>query len=127
MRPDVDPDGVFDVVVHGGPNGVSIDRNGTPIVIDHRVAADLIRNDPSYGCGPVRLLSCSTGQLDDGFAQNLANRLGVEVSAPDDLLWFWPDGQSFIGPRMGPPYTDFPDLSQPGSWRTFQPGGGTHG
>lgn len=47
---------------------------------------------------PIRLLSCSTGGVDDGFAQNLANKLGVDVLAPTDLLWVRPNGSFTIGP-----------------------------
>jgi hypothetical protein len=34
------------------------------------------------------MLSCSTGTLPDGFAQNLSNKMNKEVIAPSDILWF---------------------------------------
>lgn len=48
-------------------------------------------------CSIVRLLSCSTGSVDDGFAQQLANALGVEVEAPSDVLIVAPNGKYKIG------------------------------
>ncbi len=122
-RPDVDPDGMFDVVVHGSPDAVRYDLDGRQIMIDHRVAADLITNDANYTGGPIRLLSCNTGCRSDGFAQNLANRLGVEVTAPDNTLWYWPNGSSAIAPPRNTATGVGPNMSQPGSWQTFQPGG----
>lgn len=108
--------GKHDVVVHGSPT----DFGRTPLAwkngenFDHRVVARLIQNDPTYPGGDIRLLSCSTGQLPDGAAQNLANKMGVNVTAPDDLLWLRSNGRMSIGPN---PY------STSGSWQDFTPGG----
>lgn len=44
----------------------------------------------------IRLLSCNTGSLDNGFAQNLANRLNVDVSAPTNYLWAEPNGNYYV-------------------------------
>ena len=45
----------------------------------------------------VRLLSCNTGSTDTGFAQQLANALGVEVEAPSNILIVYPNGKYKIG------------------------------
>ena len=42
--------------------------------------------------------SCKTAALPQGFALNLANKLGVSVIAPDDYLWAYPNGFFTIGP-----------------------------
>ena len=34
--------------------------------------------------------------LDNGFAQNLANKLNVEVYAPTNYLWSTPNGNYFV-------------------------------
>ncbi len=45
---------------------------------------------------------CSTGRVDDDgncIAQELADRLGAKVSAPNDMLYVNPDGSFYIGRR----------------------------
>lgn len=100
--------------------------NGTKVLVDHRVASKLIRNSPGYNGQGIRLLSCSTGGCDTGFAQNLANKLGVPVKAPTDLLWAYPNGKLVVAPRtsLNPnsPFFNTPDLSKQGTFKTFTPG-----
>jgi hypothetical protein len=103
--------GFHDVVAHGSPASAQV--RGTSV--NHRVLANLIKRDPNYGGGPIRLCSCSTGKLDDGFARNLANKLGVDVMAPVDLLWAFPSGAMAVGPSRF-------SLSFSTGWRTFSPG-----
>ena len=108
--------GYHDVIVHGTP----LDFGRTPTSwaggtnFGHRDLANMLLHDPDYAGGAVRLLSCKTGQLADGAAQNLANKLGVDVLAPTDTLWAFPDGGLVIGP--------FPNLNT-GTFKLFVPGG----
>ena len=83
-------------------------------MIDHRTLAGIIESDTGYTGGPVRLLSCSAGALDEGIAQNLANKLGVEVIAPTDTLWIYKNGRLVIGPS---PAVDTCVLASLLSWR----------
>ena len=53
------------------------------------------------------LIACSAGQ--DNFAQALADRLGVEVTAADDIVTVNADGSLKVG------------RFRPGSWHTFAP------
>lgn len=116
-RSDVDPNGVFDVVAHGSPNKIQVHTPSGPVLVDHRVAARLIKESPGYSGQDIRLLSCSTGACENGFAQNLANKLGVNVDAPSDILWAYPDGRMVVAP-LGP---TGPLLTSPGEFRTFTP------
>lgn len=53
-----------------------------------------------YDGGDVRLLACSTGKIDDKgscIAQDLADRLGVTVTAPNGTLYVNPDGTFYVG------------------------------
>jgi len=75
----------------------------------------------------MRLLSCSTGEHYNGLAQNLANKLGVNVLAPSDLLWAYQDGklgigpaEKFIDPDSGQTLIR-PKLPHNGEWRMFKP------
>ncbi|MBR6223220.1 MAG: hypothetical protein IKQ71_07265 [Lachnospiraceae bacterium] len=57
-------------------------------------------------------MSCGTGKLNEGFAQNLANKMGVEVKAPSDTLWLFSNGKMVIGPTM---------YKNTGKWKIFYP------
>ena len=91
-RKDADANGFYDIIAHGNPISIEIQHNGQTITIDHRIAARLFKQDKQYKGQAIRLLSCSTGKLDTGFAQNLANKLNVPVQAPTDILWATPRG-----------------------------------
>jgi hypothetical protein len=91
---DVQPEpGQYTIDVHGGPDFVRIGED--------RLTADdlatLIEADPNWHGEPIRLLACETGQHADGFAQRLADRLGVTVHAPSGYLEVTPDGQVLVG------------------------------
>lgn len=116
----MDDKGQFDVVAHGNSNGVQITHNEQHIIVNHRTAARLIQNAEGYNGQPIRLLSCNTGSLDNGFAQNLANTLKVEVIAPTNYLWATPDGYYFVaGMHDG----RLPNLNDMGDFKLFVPGG----
>lgn len=97
----VKPDGdFFDVAMHGTPSAVCFGTN--TVSMDARELARIIMRDPNYrNKQSVRLLSCSTGvQPPDGsycVAEQLANILGVQVKAPDDVLNIRPDGSFYVG------------------------------
>ena len=107
-------DGYTDVIIHGAPpNKVGVLHNGEWIYLDQRSLANFLRQDAGYTGGPIRLLSCGTGSSPTGFAQNLANKIGVEVMAPSDTIWAFPSGKLTIGPDS---------FTNTGQWNTFLPG-----
>ena len=61
-----------------------------------------------------------TGSLDNGFAQNLANKLNVEVYAPTNFLWATPNGTYFVA---GKTKAGAPDMNIKGIFKLFKPGG----
>ena len=120
-RKDIDTNGFYDIIAHGSPTTIQIQHNGVTIDIDHRTAAKLFLRDKKYHGGAIRLLSCSTGKLDSGFAQNLANKLNIPVQAPTDLLWAKPNGRHYV---TGGKYVNgqlVEDHSKKGSMKTFYP------
>lgn len=119
-RTDVDANGYFDVIAHGTPNGIQITHNGQQMIVNHRTAARLIQNSDGYNGQSIRLLSCNTGALDNGFAQNLANKLNVEVYAPTNYLWSTPNGNYFVA---GMNTLRLPDMNNRGKFKLFSPGG----
>lgn len=88
----------FDVAMHGAPNAVGFGTAETNM--SPRLLASVIRHSDGWNGQKIRLLSCSTGkQLGDDycFAEELANALGVEVKAPDDILLITPSGRMSVG------------------------------
>lgn len=102
-------DGYFDFAAHGAPEYIAYGEQG--IKMSARDVARIISHNEKYHGQKVRMLSCKTGASDNGFAQQLANALGVEVEAPTDILVVYPDGRFKIG-YMGT-----------GQMKTFKPKG----
>ena len=125
-RVDVDPNGKFDIIAHGSTNSIQVVHNGSKIMINSRTAAKLIQKLPGYHGQSIRLLACSTGANKEGFAQNLANKLGVNVYAPSDMLWAYGNGQHIIA-EMSPIPDKYgnpqPDLKRLGKFIKYTPGG----
>ena len=119
-RTDVDTNGYLDVIAHGTPNGIQITHNGQHMTVDHRTASRLIQNSDGYNGQTIRLLSCNTGALDNGFAQNLANKLNVEVYAPTNYLWSTPNGNYFVA---GMNNLRLPDMNNRETFKLFSPRG----
>ena len=93
-------EGHFDVVGHGLPDAV-IDETGA--LLAPAELAERIRSTPSWEGQKVHLLSCSTGACESGFAQQLANKLGVDVLAPTEVFEVssrgniaFPEGGGFV-------------------------------
>ena len=99
---------------------MNLDTMVKHMIVDHRTAARLIQNSDGYNGQAIRLLSCNTGSLDDGFAQNLANKLNVKVSAPTNYLWATKNGDYFVA---GMTSSRMPDMKNIGYFKIFIPGG----
>ncbi|MGW3895690.1 WXG100 family type VII secretion target [Micromonospora profundi] len=118
--------GHHDVVVHGLPNGlfrpglVGADGADHPANLTHpQQIADAVRANPHYDGGPVRLVSCHTGAVapDVGVppaAQQVADALGVPVTAPTDA----------VGVDRYGPVGQTPMIRGGGEWKIFYPNGG---
>jgi hypothetical protein len=97
--------------VRGTVDDFEVIINGNAVAVDHRALAKYIRKNGG-GKQKIRLLSGGTGKREKGAAQHLANKLGVEVMAPSDLLHVFEDGSLVIGPKAN---------RNTGSWETFTP------
>ncbi|WP_455911152.1 hemagglutinin repeat-containing protein [Pseudomonas putida] len=120
-RSDIDSNGYFDVIAHGSTQKIEVVTSSGTIMADQRVVSRLIENNPAYSGQPIRLLSCDTGACDAGFAQSLANKMGVPVKAPTNLVWAYGDGKVVVAPRS-PSNPNYPDLSKQGEFKIFNPG-----
>lgn len=88
----------FDVAMHGSPTAVGFGT--TEANMSPRLLASIIRHSDGWNGQKIRLLSCSTGQQEGDnycFAEELANALGVEVKAPNDMLYIYPSGKMQVG------------------------------
>jgi hypothetical protein len=135
-RSDIDPNGSLDVIGHGSANTFQIESlkgvtgvkgvvNSATGEVDHRLLANIIKNNPEYTGQNIRLLSCSTGSCDVSLAQNLANKLNVTVEAPSDVLWATSKGDLFVSPMKqvgGVTIPTKPIWPPQGEWRIFTPG-----
>ena len=120
-----DPSGVYSVAAHGAvyTNGSSAGYIEGPNGEHYypQQLADYIKKDPNWKHQPIDLRSCSTGKGANSFAQQLANALGVNVSAPTDILLWQP---ARIQPFWATNWLSTGDVTIPnGSWQTFYSGG----
>ena len=114
--------GILTIYAHGGPNamnGPSILSKYGPSLNANQVAG-VIKQSNWNGKDPVWLKSCNTGKDPNGFAQQLANALGVTVYAPNSQVWFNIGGVVGPMPRVGGA-TGPADYSNPGQYTPFYP------
>ena len=106
-------DDFMDVCLHGTPYYTEYEHK---YILDTETLYMIISGRKDYQKQKIRLMSCSTGKADqygNCVAQQLANMLGVEVSAPIDVLNLHTDGSLSVGER--------PRLSEKDGFRTFTP------
>jgi hypothetical protein len=125
--------GYFDVIAHGvekpeaPTTKIRLQTLGRDVGVDHRTLAKLLKKQKGcYNDQPIRLLSCSTGNAPDGFAQNLANKTNKEVIAPSKTVWAGEKGELSVSSTEKT--TDilgrerlFPKEPFNGEWRNFKP------
>lgn len=98
--------GYIDLICHGTADAVGLWRNGTMDYFDHWMLALMIQSQPGFRNRPIRLLSCKTGQWDDGIAQKLADLIRVPVLAPTGSIRA--EGEQIV-------------FVDDGAWRLFTP------
>ena len=92
-------DSFEDQVIHGDKYGFEInDLEGLAAAeYSAKEFADILKSDPNYHGGNIRLISCNTGADEGIVAQTLADCLGVDVLAPNDVVIVYPDGTMKVG------------------------------
>ena len=125
-------DGYEDFGGHGKPYYIEIDTNlGVTKKSNAKQFADMLREDPSYHGGDIRLLFCNSGEKEDGFACQLAKHLHVSVVAPSEMLWVGSEvsvrgaGSLFVSDIDSLAYLWYNgvDVKESGVWRKFKPDG----
>ncbi|WP_340559009.1 hypothetical protein [Streptomyces sp. GSL17-111] len=114
--------GVHDIIIHGSPSGYFLPGHRNAAGENFNLGevhpthiADAVRNNPNYDGGPIRLVSCHSGRVNVAgeipAAQEVANQLGVTVTAPTQAVG--------VFPRLPP--GQVPKVFDDGYWRTFLP------
>jgi hypothetical protein len=115
-------EGYTDIVAHGSARTMQMTHNGKKVEVTHRTLARLLKQQRAIPDGnKIRLLSCSTGAIDKGFAQGLAHRMGVEVMAPTKILWIRESGELFIEGAKRRPFRpkEIVPNGDKGIWKSF--------
>ncbi|MGV9538719.1 hypothetical protein ACWDR9_34375 [Streptosporangium sandarakinum] len=109
-------DGAFPVFAHGGPEGVYI---GGRLLLAEEFAA-LLLNEPGLRADDVLLLAdCEVGHATSSYAQEVADRTGRVVLAPDAFYGVTKYGDGFVGSIQEAPHS----LLGRGRLRIFLPEG----
>ena len=101
-----------DICLHGEPFFTEYEHK---YKLDTETLSYIISGRRDYHYEDIRLLSCSTGKADkygNCVAQELADRLGVNVYAPIDVLNIHPDGKLTVGKKR---------MSEDEGFRMFSP------
>ena len=121
-------DGYEDFGFHCDPYSMEFAINGQTTEYSAREFADILRIDPQYHGGDIRLLACNAGAADDGFAQQLADELRVNVLAPTELLFMDESGEMFVSNNelladmwYNSTREERLRIRQTGDWRLFKP------
>ena len=110
--------GNYKVGGHGNPETVH-DSKGNPL--SPKELADKIKSDPKYKPGtPVDLLACNTGKGKNPYAERLAKELNATVNAPDNYIWYYPEGKTAVAPAKGGDLGKGIDLNNPGKMVQFK-------
>lgn len=114
-------DGEYVLDVHGSPESVGV--NGADMNASEFAA--VVKDNTSWnGTDPIRLFSCDTGATENGFAQQLADEVGVDVTAPTAPVWSMSDGsEPVVSAAEFDPVTglSYPVDPPTGEWKTFKP------
>lgn len=120
----IDPNGMLDIVVHGASNTIQLVIDGKTTNVTARFLARMLKHSNKYGAKQeIRLVSCDTGRDDFGFAQQLANKLNVNVLAPTRKYLAAYDGSYLVAGTIKKGDREFVDNNDIGYMRLFKPGG----
>lgn len=120
----IDPDGMIDIVAHGTKNTIQLVINGNTMNVTARFLARMLKHSMKYGKKQeIRLVSCNTGRDDFGFAQQLANKLNVNVLAPTRKYLAADDGSYIVAGTIKIGNKEYVDNNDIGYMKLFKPGG----
>lgn len=126
--PDADQAFSCDVPVYPGEYVLDTHGNAATVSVDGAELtatdfAEVVAHETNWNGEPIRLFSCNTGEEVGGFAQQLADELGIQVTAPTETVWSVEGGTPIIGNAVFDPVTGLygPPAPSSGEWLTFMP------
>lgn len=124
-------DGFEDVACHADPNHFGFVDPETGESVQGDVGASFlarrIKESGKYNGGPIRLIACESGKLDDGIAQQFANEMGVRVLAPTKIVYTNSQGYMVLADddfEAAELMRNATEKWNPDGWRVFEPKGG---
>ncbi len=120
-------EGYEDVAVHADPYSfgfVDPETGETVQSADARFLAKRLRESGKYTGGPIRLIACESGKVDDGIAQALANELGVPVFAPTKTVYIDSQGYMVLADDLDEALELMSEAEKawnPDGWKVFTP------
>jgi len=117
------PKNYFSVAGHGNGSIITSLLPEGKVTYTPEELAQVIKNHPNWNNRQVILGACHTGSKFDynggvPFAQRLANSLGVQVTAPNNFVWYGVDGM--VGVGSWAPLLPMLDATL-GDWKIFKP------
>lgn len=112
-----------DIFIHGNATGVCYkDADGKEIDIPDGEFVRIVKS-LNLKKEKIRLCSCNTGALENGFAQLLADTTGKEVLAPTKFLWIYPPDKNGVSEMVvaGETESGRPNMEDLGDWKPFTP------
>lgn len=102
-----------DIFIHGDKKGFSYSNSDNKeMAVTARELAEMIKANPNYKGGNIRLVSCESASNGATSAQMISNLLGVDVKAPTDKVWIDWDGNMTVGPD---------EFTNSGKWVILKP------
>ena len=99
-------------------------------IVHGALVADVVRASGIWNGQPILIDACNAGaKISGGIAAQLAFALQTYVTAPTALTWNYPFGGAAVGQGAFSALPGvlaslpFPDLTNPGQWRTWGPNG----
>lgn len=102
-----------DIFIHGDKKGFSYSNSDNKeTAVTARELAEMIKANPNYKGGNIRLVSCESASNGATSAQMVSNLLGVDVKAPTDKVWIDWNGNMTVGPD---------EFTNSGKWVILKP------
>lgn len=124
-------DGYEDIACHADPHSFGFVDPETGETIQGDVGAKFlakrVRESGKYNGGPIRLIACESGKLDDGIAQKFADEMGVPVLAPTKIVYTNSQGFMVLADddfEAAELMHNATEKWNPDGWRVFEPKGG---
>ena len=110
--------GYEDIVCHGDRYSLVFkDMNGDESNVSAKEFVDILKQNPDYKGGNIRLIACEVGAGEGIVPQYIANELGVKVLAPTEVVNVFPNGDMCVANDI----QDALQKNETGEWKMFVP------